>query len=79
MLRFVLVLLTLLSFALGGAIVFFFEAANAQTTPVTEVNTAALTGPFDMSPGRITYLTIHAPGAFSPSSGLPQVLVHVTF
>jgi hypothetical protein len=61
------------------AFLFAASVASAQTTPVTEVNTAALTGPFDMSPGRITYLTIHAPGAFSPSSGLPQVLVHVTF
>ena len=67
----------MLKFAI--ALLFLAATAHAQTTPVTEVNTAALTGPFDQSPGRVTYLTISSPGAFSPSSRLPQVLVHLTF
>src|SRR5262245_49095865 len=55
------------------------SSQELPTTPVTEVNTAALTGPWDETEGHLTYLTVHAPGAFSPSTQLPQILVHWTF
>jgi len=55
------------------------SVASAQGTPVSELNSAALVGPFDATPGHQTYLTAHAPGGFSPSTGLPQILAHWTF
>ena len=64
---------SLVAILLGVAV-----AASAQT-PVNEIPSAALVGPFDQTPGHQSYITAHGPGAFSPSTGLPQVLVHWTF
>jgi hypothetical protein len=51
----------------------------AAQTPVSEVLSAALVGPFDQTEGHRTYLTVHSPGAFSESTGLPQIVAHWTF
>jgi hypothetical protein len=53
-------------------------SATAQT-PVSEVLSAALVGPFDQTTGHKTYVTASSPGAFSPSTGIPAVVVHWTF
>jgi hypothetical protein len=53
-------------------------SATAQT-PVSEVLSAALVGPFDQTQGHKTYVTASSPGAFSPSTGIPAVVVHWTF
>src|SRR5678816_1396283 len=54
------------------------STAQAQT-PVSEVLSAALVGPFDETIGRRSYITVHSPGAFSPSTQLPQIVTHWTF
>ena len=58
---------------------FGFAAVTSAQTPVNEIPSAALVGPFDMVGDHQTYVTLHGPGAFSPSTGLPQVIVHWTF
>src|SRR5262245_28794321 len=63
--------------ALAGALI--LAAPAFAQTPVSEVNSAALVGPFDQTPGHVSFVTAHAPGAFSPVTGLPQILVHWTF
>src|SRR5262245_61283812 len=67
--------LALLGWALAGALA---GAAHAQT-PVSDVNSAAVVGPFDQSPGHKTYIAAHAPGGFSFGTGLPQIITHWTF
>src|SRR5262252_3650289 len=52
--------------------------ASAQT-PVRDLTSASLVGPFDQTIDHQTFIQAHAPGAFSPASQLPQVLVHWTF
>lgn len=52
--------------------------AFAQT-PVNEVNTAALTGPWNQADGNVTFLTAHGANAVSPTTLVPAVVVHWTF
>ena len=70
--------LVALALLLWAAILIWISASNAQT-PVSEVNSAALVGPFDQTEGHRTYLTAHAPGGVSPTTGVPAVVVHWTF
>lgn len=69
----------LLTIAAYAACLIWAIDGHAQGTPVNELNTAALVGPFDESVGHKTYITAHGPGAFSFSTGVPAVITHWTF
>lgn len=60
-----------------GLVSLAFHGPVLAQTPVSELNTAALLGPFDETPGHQTFITAHCPGCVSPT--VPQVLVHWTF
>jgi len=61
------------------ALVLVLATSATAQTPVSEVLSAALVGPFDQTQGHKTYVTASSPGAFSPSTGIPAVVVHWTF
>jgi hypothetical protein len=61
------------------ALVLALAAPAAAQTPVSEVLSAALVGPFDQTIGHKSYITVHSPGAFSPTTQLPQIVTHWTF
>ncbi len=47
-------------------------------TPI-DINSAAVAGPFNEADGHKTYITASAPGGFSFTTGLPQIVTHWTF
>src|SRR5262245_3758571 len=69
----------ILAFAWSVAFLLIVGGPVYAQTPVSDLNSAAVTGPFDETPGKRTYIAAHAPGGFSFATGLPQIVTHWTF